>query len=291
MLHKQYIIDLFGNNPAELATAQAAAARALELSDRASYGSVSSFRVRRRERRIPRYPNRTKAVLCRWLQLLVLVTVLLAGVVAWLTLRPENPLPTAADLVRLPVGGDISAVLGAAASVGERRVYAFSVVPGGVTSQEELTRVVAADRVVARHYAEINVKAMHPVTAKAKSAYMSYRRGDQIFWTRHKVALKEGEVVLSDGEQEIRARCGNRISDVSRMPVADVDPPHDLLDSYTEVPVVVVVPAPKQANAQTQSRAAQQAAADIPEPSTVWLLATGVGGLVVFHRVRRRRAR
>lgn len=288
MLHKQYIIDLFGNNPTELAAARAAAGKALEGGDRASYGSGSSFRVRRRERRIPRYPDRTKSVMCRWLKLLILVSVLLAGAVIWLTARPANRPATAAALVRLPLGGDITAVLGATASAGVRRVYAFSVVPGGVTTREEVARVVAADRVVARHYAGINVQALQPVTAPAKSAYMSYRRGDDIFWTRHKVALPEGEVVLSDGEQEIRGRCGNRISTVSRMPVADVDPPHDLLDSYTGVPVVVVVAAPTQAPAQSQARA-QLAHSDIPEPGTIWLLAAGLAALGVRLWCRRRR--
>ena len=283
MLHKQYLIDIHGNNQTELDAAQVAAGEALSTREIPGYASTSRFSIRRRERRVVRYPDEVRRAKERWLNLLLLVAVLEAGAAAWLTWRPASP-PAIAAPTRLAEGGEVGTVLGATASVGERRVYAFSVVPGGVTSKEELARVIGADRVVARHYADINVPAVRAVKGKARSAYVSYRRGDQIFWTRHRVELKEDELVLSDGEQEIRGRCGNRISDVSRMPVADVDPPHDLLDSYTEVPVMVVVPAPK----RSQARVAQEPArpADIPEPGTIWLLAAGAGGLLILRRRR-----
>lgn len=282
MLHKQFIIDLHGNNPAELDAAQAAAGEALATRPEPGYASGARFSIRRRERKVVRYADRVHEARRRWLQLAVLVALLEVGAGAWLTWRPSSRLPAVPAAPRLAVGGDIGAVLGAAASIGSRRVYAFSVVPGGVTSQEELARVIEKDRVVAEHYSEIDAHAAHPVKSKGKSAYVSYRKGDQIFWTRHKVPVKEGELVITDGQHEIRGRCGNRISDFARMPVADIDPPQELLDSYTEVPIVVVVPESK------PQVLAQRPHADIPEPGTFWLLGAGIAALVFLRRRLRR---
>ena len=285
MLHKQFIVDVYGNNQAELAAAQAAAGEALATREEPGYASGSHFSIRRRERQVVRYADQMLARRRRWLQLVALVALLETGAGVWLASRPAS-LPAAPAAPHLTVGGDIGAVLGAAASIGSRRVYAFSVVPGGVTSQEELARVIEKDRVVAAHYSDIDVHAAHTVKAKARSAYVSYRKGDQVFWTRHKVPLKEDEILLTDGQHEIRGRCGNRISDVARMPVADIDPPHELLDSYTEVPIVVVVPEPK---AKTPTCACQVLHADVPEPGTFWLLGAGLAGLIFLGRRHRRR--
>ena len=289
MLHKQFIIDVQGNNQDELDAAQAAAGQALGTYAQPGYASGSRVSIRRREIRVVRHTERALEAKRRLTQLLVLVSVLEVGAGAWLAVRPDSHPPMAsAPVPRLAVGGDISTVLGATASVGARRVYAFSVVPGGVASQEELARVVEKDRVVAAHYSDIDVRAAHTIRAKEKSAYVSYRKGDQIFWTRHKVPLKEGEVVLTDGQHEIRGRCGNRISDVARMPVADIDPPQELLDSYTEVPVVVVVPESK---SKTPACVAQVLHGEIPEPGTLWLLGTGLAGLIFLGRRHRRNRR
>lgn len=289
MLHKQFIIDVHGNNPAELDAAQAAAGKALGSRDTPSYSAGSSFSIRRRERAVLRYADRVHAAKRRWVQLAVLIAIFEVGAGAWLGWRPA-PASAAVAHARPPIGGDLGAVLGATASIGARRVYAFSVVPGGVTSQAELSRAIQSDRLVAEHYSDIDVHAANPIKASAKSAYMSYRKGDQIFWTRHKVPLKEGEVVLTDGEHQIRGRCGNRISAVARMPVADIDPPQELLDAYTEVPIVIVVPDAKP-EAKPQTCLASHLHGDIPEPGTLWLLGSGLGGLVLLGlRQRRRRA-
>ena len=55
-------------------------------------------------------------------------------------------------------------------------------------------------------------------------AYVSYRIGDRVFWTRKPVRIPAGETLLTDGETEIRARCGNAVSDLAREPVSDVEP-------------------------------------------------------------------
>jgi hypothetical protein len=53
---------------------------------------------------------------------------------------------------------------------------------------------------------------------------MSYRIGDQIYWTRNKVLLNAGEITLTNGDIEIRARCGNRISETAMFPASDSEP-------------------------------------------------------------------
>ncbi len=45
-----------------------------------------------------------------------------------------------------------------------------------------------------------------------KLVYVSYRIGNKVFWTKHKLALRKGEAMLSDGTNMARTRCGNRIS-------------------------------------------------------------------------------
>lgn len=116
-----------------------------------------------------------------------------------------------------------------------RRVYPFSIVPGGVASQAELVRMVRNDRVVASHYATFDVSRAYPVTVAApRAVHVSYRKGDKVYWTAKKVMLREGETLLSDGKNEMRARCANRISDVAQFPVEAHAPSAELLDTAYE---------------------------------------------------------
>jgi len=54
-----------------------------------------------------------------------------------------------------------------------------------------------------------------------KLVYLSYRRGDRIFWTRKQASLHKGEKLLTDGHITARTRCGNR---VSVLPQANTSP-------------------------------------------------------------------
>jgi hypothetical protein len=116
-----------------------------------------------------------------------------------------------------------------------RRIYPYSIVPGGVTSRADLAHAVMADKVVAAHYAGFAVdKASLRTVPKARAVYVSYRKGEQVYWTARKVTLAEGESILSDGQNDIRARCGNRISDTPQLPVEVKGPDEKELDSFTE---------------------------------------------------------
>lgn len=102
--------------------------------------------------------------------------------------------------------------------------YPYSVVPGGVHSTAALADAVR-DPVVASHYASIDIAHARIERVPApRRAYVSYRIGSQVFWTRHTVALREGEAILTDGAHQIRARCGNRISDTPQEPTQAGEP-------------------------------------------------------------------
>jgi hypothetical protein len=124
-----------------------------------------------------------------------------------------------------------------------RPLYPYSVVPGGIHSADELRAAAGSDGAVGLHYAGLNIsKARVERLAAAKLAYVSYRRGENIFWTRNEVLLPKGERVVTDGTVMLRARCGNRISEVPMAPVEALNaavPPEAM-----ELPPADVIAAP-----------------------------------------------
>jgi len=109
--------------------------------------------------------------------------------------------------------------------VPSRPVYRYSVVPGGVRSSEELRRAVQRDRAVARHYAGFDFQRAHlRELAASRFVYLSYRRGDRVFWTHKQIALHKGEMLISDGKITARTRCANQISVLPRAETAPDEP-------------------------------------------------------------------
>jgi hypothetical protein len=107
-----------------------------------------------------------------------------------------------------------------------RPVYRHSVVPGGVYSFEEVIQRAESDPIVRVHYgpAIANAPVHLAAASRPRRVYMSYRIGDRIYWTRNRTPLNAGETTLTIGDIEIRARCGNRISDTEMAPVAADEP-------------------------------------------------------------------
>ncbi len=123
-----------------------------------------------------------------------------------------------------------------------RTQFPYSVIPGGVLNAAELTESIRRDRVVRDHYDDINPARLVPARMpKAAMAYVSFRKNDQVYWTRNKVMLPAGELVLSDGVNYVRARCGNRVkffpspeasAEKRRAPIPPVeDPPFDVMEA------------------------------------------------------------
>ncbi len=121
------------------------------------------------------------------------------------------------------------------------RVYPYSVVPGGVKDPDDLRYAAARDYVVRRHYSHFDYSHAHLVRAtEAREVYLSYRVRDTVFWTRRKIRLHLGELLLTDGKITARARCGNQISDTAKPEVSDEEPDEDVLDR----PVAELEPGP-----------------------------------------------
>jgi PEP-CTERM motif len=120
-------------------------------------------------------------------------------------------------------------------------VYPYSVVPGGVKDLDDLRYAAARDYVVRRHYARFDYSQARLVRAReAREVYLSYRIRDTVFWTRRKIRLHLGELLLTDGKITARARCGNQISDTAMPEVSNEEPEEDVLDR----PVAQLEPGP-----------------------------------------------
>ena len=103
----------------------------------------------------------------------------------------------------------------------KRPSYAYSVISGGAYSIPELEAALRSDQVASTHYAVFDRAKLSMTRAgSAKLAYVSYRIGDNLYWTRRPVRIAPGEALISDGSHLARARCGNRISDTPLTPVA-----------------------------------------------------------------------
>lgn len=106
-----------------------------------------------------------------------------------------------------------------------RLIFPYSVVPGGVRTPEELRQIAAHDRVVARHYSDFDFQQARIIELKeSRLAYLSYRIGNQIFWTRKQIVLRLGEKLISDGKIMARTRCANRVSALPQKMVSPEEP-------------------------------------------------------------------
>src|ERR1700687_5048345 len=119
--------------------------------------------------------------------------------------------------------------------------YPYSVVPGGVKDPDDLRYKALRDYVVRRHFAHFDYGNARLVRAtEAREVYLSYRIRDSIFWTRRRIRLHLGELLLTDGKITARARCGNQISDTAKPEVSNEEPDEDILDR----PVAEIEPMP-----------------------------------------------
>lgn len=122
----------------------------------------------------------------------------------------------------------------------KRKVFPYSVAPGGAFNRKEAVARAEADPVIRDHYKDIQLPALRPFRlTKPAEGYVSYRIGNRVFWTSRRLYLKPGEMLLSDGKNVIRSRCGNRISDQPQEPVLPGgEPSQALLDQPVwDVPV------------------------------------------------------
>ena len=117
----------------------------------------------------------------------------------------------------------------------DRPVYRYSVVPGGTHNPGELRDAIARDTVVAAHYSKLDQSQLRKEIVPAdRLVHVSYRKGDQVFWTTKKVLLRKGETILTDGVTQIRTRCGNCIAEQPAGPTSPEEPDVVEFDRLTE---------------------------------------------------------
>jgi PEP-CTERM motif-containing protein len=164
-----------------------------------------------------------------------------------------------------------------------RRVYRYSVVPGGVYSPEEVEAAIRGDQVVAAHYAAIEPRALHTERLAAdRLVYMSYRVGDAIYWTKQQVRLPKGELVLTDGVNQLRARCGNCISLVPQLPTSDNEPAQEAFNTPVDTAPEVIaarVPFPSPTRAPIGELPPSRR---FPEPTAVGSFPPGAVGNIPY---------
>jgi hypothetical protein len=115
---------------------------------------------------------------------------------------------------------------------GHRMVFPYSIIPGGADSAQELRHAVAMDPVVAEHYSDFDLAAVRRITLGARQLmYVSYRIGNNVFWTKRRLTLPKGETILTDGHAMARTRCGNRVSALPIRPNALAEPTAEEFDA------------------------------------------------------------
>jgi hypothetical protein len=128
---------------------------------------------------------------------------------------------------------------------GDRPVYPYSVVPGGVQDGKELKWVAEHDPIVAAHYAGFDYDHARVVRLTLdRTVYLSFRIGSHVYWTRHRVTLHKGEKLLTDGRMTARTRCANRVEEVPQQAAAPVEPPAVKFDQPMLMPVGTAMHAP-----------------------------------------------
>jgi len=196
-------------------------------------GNVQKIR-RRRSRR-----HRRNRSIRRWLGVLTLAT--FAAAASAIVLQYLSPslfraqrsaLPSfeQAELSRSRVV-EMNEILSQAQPSSDRPVYPYSLVPGGVEDAKELKWVAEHDPIVAAHYAGFDYDHARVVRLTlARTVYLSYRIGNHVYWTRHRVTLHKGEKLITDGRMAARTRCANRVEELPQQASSRAEPPAEKFD-------------------------------------------------------------
>jgi hypothetical protein len=119
-----------------------------------------------------------------------------------------------------------------------RKVFPYSIVPGGAQNLDEAKRAMR-DPLVKANYANIDFSQLRQVKLTTNmSGYVSYRWGEKIYWTSKMLTLRAGETVFTDGVHLVRGRCLNCYSPRAMLPIRPNEPTEKVLDTPVEMPVI-----------------------------------------------------
>jgi hypothetical protein len=119
-----------------------------------------------------------------------------------------------------------------------RTVYPYSIVPGGADNLDEAKRAMR-DPIMKAHFAVFDLTKLRQVKlTKNLTGYVSYRFGEQIYWTSEPVTIRAGETVFTDGISLARGRCLNSYSPTPLLPISENEPTEQILDTPVEIPVI-----------------------------------------------------
>ena len=140
-----------------------------------------------------------------------------------------------ADVDREPPGV-FSANIGATPVSAEARpVFRHSIVPGGVRSREEVVAAMTKDVVVKAHYSAVKPAALRQVQLSSPlKVHVSYRVGNNVYWTKRPLTVAAGEFVLTDGTVTIRERCGNLLAAQPLGPTQTGEPDPDEFEMHVQ---------------------------------------------------------
>ena len=97
--------------------------------------------------------------------------------------------------------------------------HRYAVVQGGVFTRKDWDAAVEGDPVVRKHYEGFVPYYRTFLESDRANYYVSYRKGEQIYWTKGLKHFPRGTaVVVSFHGELIRAGCGNRLSITPRQP-------------------------------------------------------------------------
>lgn len=121
---------------------------------------------------------------------------------------------------------------------GTRQVYPYAIVPGGAETLDQARRALA-DPLARAGCPGIDFSKFRKVTLRRSlSGYISYRVGEQIYWTSNLVTLHVGETVFTDDVHLIRGRGLNCYSPLPMMPTREDEPDERVLDTPIQLPVI-----------------------------------------------------
>jgi len=121
----------------------------------------------------------------------------------------------------------------------KRKVYPYSIVPGGAENVLQ-ARQYMSNPGIKVHYAAFDLGQLKQVKLTTNlTGYVSYRWGDKIYWTAHKITLRKGETVFTDGAHIARGRCLNCYSALPMSPTRPNEPTEKAFDVPVEMPVTV----------------------------------------------------